>query len=234
MRIPLMLCAGLLPVLVQAEGLSGYLVDSSGQAVRAGSGGCIRTSSWSADRPGTGCDVTPDRIVLLPGPDGTAGAVVVRSAAGEKVLDRAYAGVESTAAGLVARQEEAAAVQRRYGATLTAQPPRPVSFTVHFVTGSSTQLTPESRPVLEQMKATLAARPAPEILVTGHTDRVGKAEANDALSLQRAEAVRDILLAAGIRAATLEVAGRGEREPLVATADEVAEAANRRVEIGVR
>ena len=38
----------------------------------------------------------------------------------------------------------------------------------------------------------------------------------------------------GIKAASMEVAGRGEREPVVATADEVAEARNRRVEISIR
>lgn len=234
MRYALIALAASLPVLVQAEELAGYLIDGSGQPVHAGSGGCIRSGSWSAERPGTGCDATPDRIVLLPGPDGKTGAVVVRSAAGEVVLDTAYAGVESSANGLVPLKIDVVSVQRRYGATLAAQAPRPVSFTVHFMTGSSTELTAESQRVLAQIKTLLATHPAPEIMVIGHTDRVGKAEANDALSLKRAEAVRDILLAAGIRAATLEVAGRGEREPWVATADEVAEAANRRVEIGVR
>jgi outer membrane protein OmpA-like peptidoglycan-associated protein len=38
----------------------------------------------------------------------------------------------------------------------------------------------------------------------------------------------------GIAADRIRVAGRGEREPLVPTADEVAEARNRRVEINVR
>lgn len=181
----------------------------------------------------SGC-ATPDRIVLLPGPDGKTGAVVVRSAAGEKTLDSAYAGLEVSSSGLVASKEDAASVQKRYGATLGAQPPRPVSYTVNFATGSSTQLTPESAPVIEQLKATVAARPAPEVTVIGHTDRVGNAEANDRLSAQRAETVMKILLNAGIKAANIDVAGRGEREPLVATADEVAEVRNRRVEISVR
>jgi outer membrane protein OmpA-like peptidoglycan-associated protein len=72
-----------------------------------------------------------------------------------------------------------------------------------------------------------------EISVIGHTDRVGKLEANDALSLKRAEAVGEQLKAAGILA-PMEFAGRGEREPLIPTADEVPEPANRRVEINLR
>ena len=88
--------------------------------------------------------------------------------------------------------------------------------------------------VIKLIKAELAARPAPEIVVTGHTDRVASLAYNDELSLKRAQAVRSALIAAGIDAAQIEVAGRGEREPAVATADEVDEERNRRVEITVR
>lgn len=229
--------AVLLPTALSATAATdivGYLVDGSGQPVRAGSGNCIRSGSWSLEQPGSGCDATPDRVVLLPGPDGKVGAVIVRSAAGEKVLDRAYAGLEISAAGLVDRQEDAASVDRRYRSTLEALPLRPVSYTVHFVTGSATELTPESQPVITQMQAELARRPAAELVVIGHTDRAGSAEANDKLSTQRANSVRDILVAAGIPATRMEVAGRGEREPLIVTADGIAEARNRRVEINLR
>jgi outer membrane protein OmpA-like peptidoglycan-associated protein len=80
----------------------------------------------------------------------------------------------------------------------------------------------------------IARRPAPEIVVIGHTDRVGAVPYNDTLSLRRAERVRDELVKVGIAADRIRVAGRGEREPLVPTADEVAEARNRRVEINVQ
>jgi outer membrane protein OmpA-like peptidoglycan-associated protein len=50
----------------------------------------------------------------------------------------------------------------------------------------------------------------------------------------RAESVREILVAAGVNRSVISVAGRGEREPAVPTADEVAEARNRRVEIKIR
>jgi outer membrane protein OmpA-like peptidoglycan-associated protein len=70
--------------------------------------------------------------------------------------------------------------------------------------------------------------------VIGHTDRVGPVEYNDALSLRRAERVRRNFVERGIPTSAINVAGRGEREPILSTADEVSEPRNRRVEINVR
>lgn len=174
-----------------------------------------------------------DRIVLLPGLDGSVGAVTLKTSSGERVLNKAYAGAAvDIRGGIEAVTEDAATVRQRYAAALGAQPLRPVSFVVHFISGTD-HLTEESRPVLDQVKIESARRPAAEIVAIGHTDRVGSDAANDALSLKRAEAVRATLLAAGV-IAHIDAAGRGEREPLIATADEVAEARNRRVEINVR
>jgi outer membrane protein OmpA-like peptidoglycan-associated protein len=109
-----------------------------------------------------------------------------------------------------------------------------VSFTLYFVFGRD-ELTPDSQQILAQVAAEIGRRPAAEVVVIGHTDRVGSVERNDALSIQRAERVRrDIVQQLGIAADRLQVAGRGEREPIVPTEDEVAEPRNRRVEITVR
>jgi outer membrane protein OmpA-like peptidoglycan-associated protein len=72
------------------------------------------------------------------------------------------------------------------------------------------------------------------VVVIGHTDRVGNTQYNDRLSLQRAERVRDELVRLGLAARRIRITGRGEREPLVATDDEIPEPRNRRVEINVR
>jgi OmpA-OmpF porin, OOP family len=74
----------------------------------------------------------------------------------------------------------------------------------------------------------------PDLVVIGHTDTVGSAAFNDTLSRQRAEVVRSALVARGIAADRIVVVGRGERELVVITADNVAEPRNRRVEIQVR
>jgi outer membrane protein OmpA-like peptidoglycan-associated protein len=69
------------------------------------------------------------------------------------------------------------------------------------------------------------------ITVTGHADRSGTDAYNMALSLRRANAVKDQLVREGIPAAGIAVIGRGESQPLVPTADGVREPQNRRVEI---
>ena len=176
-----------------------------------------------------------DRVTLLPDNTGTVGAVFVKTAKGEQLLNTAYASADVSTRGLLStRLQEETAVRDRYKATLAALPAKPTSFIVYFVSGSDTALTPDSLPVLDQLTLALASRPAPEIMVIGHTDRVGKLEDNDALSVRRANTVRDILAGVGMQGTTIEIAGRGEREPLVPTADEVAEEKNRRVEINLR
>jgi outer membrane protein OmpA-like peptidoglycan-associated protein len=80
----------------------------------------------------------------------------------------------------------------------------------------------------------LRRRPGSDILVIGHTDRVGQQAENDRLSLMRAERLKAELVAQGIAAGRIQAAGRGEREPLVLTDDGVDEPRNRRVEINVR
>ena len=176
-----------------------------------------------------------DTIVLLPEKDGRATAVTVTQGANQIMLDRPYAAASATAAGGGVRpsQSSDALVQAKFGAALAAQPPRPASFVLYFVEGRDT-LTDESKAVVERVFAEIAARPAPDIAVIGHTDSVGNATANDALSLQRAEAIRRELLQRGIVPENVQASGRGERELLVPTADNVAEPRNRRVEIIVR
>ncbi len=175
------------------------------------------------------------RVVLLPDADGKTGAVIVKSESSQKELVSAYSSAGVGRGGEIALQPgDATQVLQRYGETLVARPQAPVSFVLYFEFGSGVDIAPAFKPVLEQLLATLTSYPAPEITVIGHTDRVGSLEFNDQLSLQRAQTVRDLILQAGIAAATIEVAGRGEREPQVFTADEVPEEKNRRVEINLR
>jgi len=187
--------------------------------------------AWIGDVP---APVVRERVVLLPDADGGVGQVLVTTSSDAATLDRAYAVADILSDGKVVQGEASAeSVRQRFAAALSAQPPPPVSFNVLFVFDKD-ELTPESTAQFERIKAALASRPAPEIVVIGHTDRVGTVEYNDDLSRRRAEMVRAALARAGIDSAQIEVAGRGEREPVVATADEVAEPRNRRVEITVR
>ncbi len=175
-----------------------------------------------------------DLYVLMPDQEGKTGVLAVESGGQQAVLDRPYASARVAEPGRVqpgtVSEQEA---RQAFGAALGAQPARPASFILYFLEGRD-ELTPDSRAVLTRILDEIARRPAPEIVVIGHTDRVGAVPFNDALSLRRAERVRDELVKVGIAADRILVAGRGEREPLVPTADEVAEARNRRVEINVR
>ena len=230
----LLTCAALL---AGADGAlaDGIVRDAQGSPVRSASGGCVRSAAWRADQPVAGCDAMPDRIVLLPNPQGQAGAVIVHSASSSQILNQAYASLNVTANGQMQTGiEDATAVRARYADLLQAMPPRPQSFTVHFLAGSSTDLAPDSAAVVQALKLALRDWPAPQITVVGHTDRTGTPQANDALSVQRAQTVVELLLAQGVTARQIDAAGRGEREPVEPTAPGVASAANRRVEITLR
>jgi OOP family OmpA-OmpF porin len=85
--------------------------------------------------------------------------------------------------------------------------------------------------VLNQVLADAAKAGGVKISATGHADRAGSEDYNMALSLRRADSVREALIAAGVSADAITVAGRGESEPAVPTADGVKEQANRRVVI---
>lgn len=174
-----------------------------------------------------------ERVVLLPSADGRASAVVVRDAAGEVVLNQPYAAVKRSMDANKPYQSSPEEVKERFAQALGAQPARPLSYVLYFEAGGNV-LTPESQAALANIRKEIAERPASEVMVIGHTDRVGSVEGNDKLSMKRAEGLRDLLIESGVSAAKLEAVGRGERDPLVPTDDEVDEPKNRRVEISVR
>ena len=174
-----------------------------------------------------------DTVILLPEKDGRNTAVTMAQGDKRTVLDQPYAGARTGSAGPLPFTSGAAEIQAKFGAALAAQPPRPASFVLYFIEGRDT-LTDESKAVVEKVFAEIAGRPSPDVAVIGHTDSVGAQAANDTLSLQRAEAIRRELIGRGIPAENVQASGRGERELLVPTADNVAEARNRRVEIIVR
>jgi outer membrane protein OmpA-like peptidoglycan-associated protein len=175
-----------------------------------------------------------ERITLLPSQDGRPSAVVVATSKGETVLDQPYRSAQvGRGADLATVTEPESAVRARYAPLLAALPQGAAVFTVYFES-STEELVPESAARFQEIRAELAQRPAPEVIVIGHTDRVDTSAYNDALSLKRAERVKQLLVEAGIPADSISVAGRGEREPAVQTADGKAELRNRRVEIRVR
>ena len=180
------------------------------------------------------CSTTKTLVALLPEESGTSGAVNLGEGARAVVLDAPLTIATVDTRGNIDKkavtQEE---IQRTFGEALAAQPPKPLSFTLYFDI-ASTEVTPESQPILEALLAEVAKRQAVEVQVTGHTDRVGTDANNDRLSLERAEAVRDMLVQRGLKSNFIRAVGRGEREPLIPTPDDQPELRNRRVEVIVR
>ena len=180
-----------------------------------------------------GCATSQDIIVLLPDKDGKVGKVFVHNPKGDVTLDSAYATARTSGSSTKRDTASKEELKDVFGSALTAMPPRPISFSLYFESGTD-EFTDQSRQELKRVLAEMARRQAPEITVIGHTDQVGPDPTNDALSLQRAERVKSILVGMGISPDRILTAGRGRREPLVRTADGVAEPRNRRVEISVR
>ena len=179
------------------------------------------------------CATQQGSVVLLPNKDGKETALVVTQGANQVPLAQPYAAAHLTSAGPASYRSSAQEVQRYFAAALAAQPAAPSQFTLYFVEGKD-EFTDESRQLIDRVFAEIAKRPVPDVVVIGHTDKVGTDAVNDPLSRQRAEVVRAALAARGVAADKIATIGRGKREPIVATAEGVAEARNRRVEIQVR
>lgn len=99
----------------------------------------------------------------------------------------------------------------------------------HFV------LLPSAQAKLSQVaEALLAGDPAATFVIEGHTDSQGKSDANQTLSLSRANAVRDYLVQHGIAADRVRAQGHGEDRAIGDNASAEGRADNRRVEIVVK
>ena len=187
----------------------------------------------------TGCAcapaTTPALFVVVPAADGHIGRIVVTANGGEpRLIDTKYGAERVRADGRIETATlSESEVKATFGSTLEALPGRPMSYTLYFLEGKD-ELTPESRIELDKVFAELKHRPLPDVAVIGHTDTVGGLEYNDKLSRARAERMRDMLVELGIPPERIQAAGRGKRELLVPTEDNISEPRNRRVEINVR
>jgi OmpA-OmpF porin, OOP family len=176
---------------------------------------------------------TPDRITLLPQPDGTSSAIVVRpKAGGELVLSKPYQTASVTSNSSETGVTTATEIEARYKQLADALPVRAQSYLVYFESGSN-QLTKESETQLEEILTVVKSLPAVELSVIGHTDTVGTDAVNDDISMKRAELIRQKLVEKGVNTKSVEAVGRGKRAPLI-PGDNLNEPRNRRVEIRVK
>jgi len=130
-------------------------------------------------------------------------------------------------------------IQFKFGGPTVAPPPPPApavappSFMVFFDWDRS-NLSQQALNTIKQAAGAFKSKGNARITATGHTDTSGPEAYNMALSLRRANAVKDALVREGVPAAAIAVIGRGEQGLLVQTGDGVREPQNRRVEIVIQ
>jgi len=105
-----------------------------------------------------------------------------------------------------------------------------VALYVNFDTNKA-EIKPDGEPVVAQIVGLLKAKPDLKIYIDGHTDNVGSAAANKALSQERAKAVMQAVIKQGIDASRLTARGFGQEVPIADNRLEDGRAKNRRVEL---
>jgi len=182
-----------------------------------------------------GCASGPrETYMVMPEAGGKPGTVVVTLKDGrEETLHGEYRAM--TQAGgksetFLGNQQQ---LEQTFGTAVAALPKPPMSATLYFLSGRD-ELTTESKVTAERVYHDFLDRQSPEVWIIGHTDTVGSTTYNEALSLKRADAVRQALLKLGVPAESIVIKGMGKRDPAIKTPDGTDEPRNRRVEISVR
>jgi len=177
-------------------------------------------------------------VIVVPSRhDGHVGAVVVTRNGEQRLLNTAYASARLRPSGEIRqaslKPREIEKIRETFAAASAALPPKALTYVLYFDFASE-YLTAESNRTLDTILSEVANREAAEIIVVGHSDSLGTAEANAALSLRRAERMRQLVVERGAPAGIITAVGLGEDDPEIQTGDDVEEARNRRVEITVR
>jgi OmpA-OmpF porin, OOP family len=98
---------------------------------------------------------------------------------------------------------------------------------------STTRLTPESNQTVNDLIAIMKCFPNMAVQLEGHTDSTGDPDANKKLSVDRAEAIKAMLVSGGIQSDRISTAGWGQEKPIAPNDTEDGKARNRRTELVV-
>jgi outer membrane protein OmpA-like peptidoglycan-associated protein len=172
-------------------------------------------------------------LILMPDESGKVGAITVKTPSDIRLINEAYNSVTTKQGTSRLSETQAlseAQVIQEYAALLKAQPAKPTSIILYFVTGS-TNLAKESLAIIPQVIDQIKAQMPTEISLIGHTDTTGTDNINDKLSLERAKTVEKILKDSMPTLNIVSIQSFGSKDLLVPTPPNVDEPRNRRVEI---
>jgi outer membrane protein OmpA-like peptidoglycan-associated protein len=184
----------------------------------------------------SGCATIKDTVVLVQDADGKVGQLTVANNGGSKTLTVPNTMIEVTGSEKSPsdpKQIDQSKIDVLFAESIDAWPAEPVIFLFYFL-HNSTDLVTESKSDIVEVISAVNKRKFYEISIVGHTDTTGTDEHNMGLSNARAEAVRDALIAQGIRSDRINLRYHGKWDPIVPTGDNVSEPRNRVVEVVVK
>jgi outer membrane protein OmpA-like peptidoglycan-associated protein len=135
-----------------------------------------------------------------------------------------------------AREQAArAALTNELASLKAAQTDRGLVLTVGDVLfdAGKAEVAPGAQRSIDKLAEFLNAHPQRSVLIEGHSDNTGAEDFNVKLSQQRADAVRDRLVARGVSAQRIQTKGYGARFPVVDNDTPAGRQQNRRVEVVV-
>jgi OOP family OmpA-OmpF porin len=193
-----LLAAALAALGTAAYAADGYVTDSSGAPVTTPFGLCVHSGTWTPDKAVAPCDAVPRAAVAAPAPVAQAEPAPVTQEPAPAPEPAPLAQPESPRGPVLEKVS--------------------LSTDVLFDFGKA-DLKEGGREKLDELAGRISDASLEAVVATGHADRIGKDDSNQKLSEARAEAVKDYLQGK-VATQNIEVAGKGESEPVTGAACE--------------
>lgn len=180
----------------------------------------------------SGCSTKETQITLLPEDSGKIGTISIANNKGENIkINKAYSSLKISQEGNIEEKlETEELITSKYSEVLNALPPKHQS-TLFYFSSNKAELNPDQIKEIKNIIKTIKNNDIVQVVCIGHTDSDGNKEYNKILSLKRAQSVANSLIKYSVDKSLIKIEYYGDGNPLVKTAENVANAKNRRVEI---